>query len=146
VVKQRGFISADVEYVKHSGSKFSSNADAPTAEDKAYYKQLNGVIKDIYKGNINARIGGEVKFNTMMARLGFGYYGNPYKDAPAKASKMMLSTGLGYRNKGFFVDLAYTHLITKDFDVPYRLQNAETVYSTIDQTRQNVVATIGMKF
>lgn len=146
VTKQRGFITADVEYVKHSGSKFSSDAEEPTQDDKAYYKQLNNVIKDIYKGNINVRLGGEVKFNTIMGRLGFGYYGNPYKDAPAKANKMTLSGGLGYRNKGFFVDLTYVHLITNDFDVPYRLQNTATVYSTINQQRGNIVATLGVKF
>ena len=121
VTKQRGFVSADIEYVRHNGTKFSSDAEQPTQDEKTYYKQLNGVIKDIYKSNINVRIGGEIKFNTIMGRLGFGYYGNPYKDAPSKANKMTLSGGLGYRNKGFFVDLTYIHLITKDFDIPYRL-------------------------
>ena len=146
VTKQRGFISADIEYVRHSGSKFGSDAEEPTVDDKAYYKQLNGIIKDIYKGNINARIGGEVKFNTLMARIGFGYYGNPYKDAPTKANKMTLSTGLGYRNKGFFVDLTYVHRITKDFDIPYRLQNTETLYAGINQQAGNVIASVGVKF
>ncbi len=146
VTKQRGFISADIEYVRHNGTKFSSDAEEPTQDEKTYYKQLNGVIKDIYKGNINVRVGGEVKFNTVMGRLGFGYYGNPYRDAPSKANKMILSGGLGYRNKGFFVDVTYAHLITKDFDIPYRLQNAETVYADTRQQSGNVVATIGVKF
>ena len=146
VKKQRGFIAADIEYVKHSGTKFSSNAETPVDGDKAYYKELTSIVKDSYKGAINAKIGGEVKFNTIMARLGFGYYGNPYKDAPTKASKMVLSGGLGYRNKGFFIDVAYAHLITKDFDVPYRLQNAETVYANTNKTTGNVVATFGVKF
>jgi hypothetical protein len=146
VTKQRGFISADIEYVKHSSSKFKSNAEEPTADDKAYYKQLNGVVKDLYKGNINAKIGAEVKFNTIMARLGFGYYGNPYKDAPIKANKLVYSGGLGYRNKGYFVDLTYAYLNNKDFDVPYRLQNAETIYSSLKNTKHNIVATVGVKF
>jgi hypothetical protein len=146
VTKQRGFVSADIEYVRHNGTKFSSDAEEPTQDEKTYYKQLNGVIKDIYKGNINVRVGGEVKFNTIMGRLGFGYYGNPYKDAPSKANKMTLSGGLGYRNKGFFVDLTYVHLLTRDFDIPYRLQNAETVYANVKQQTGNVMATIGVKF
>jgi hypothetical protein len=146
VTKQRGFISADIEYVKHRGTKYSSNADQPTLDDKNYYSQLNSVIKDIYKGNINVRLGGEIKFNTIMGRVGFGYYGNPYKDAPAKANKMTLSGGLGYRNKGFFVDVTYVHRITKDFDIPYRLQNAETVYADVNQKNGNIMATIGVKF
>jgi hypothetical protein len=146
VTKQRGFVSADIEYVRHNGTKFSSDAEEPTQDENNYYKQLNGVIKDIYKGNINVRLGGEVKFNTLMGRVGFGYYGNPYKDAPANANKMTLSSGLGYRNKGFFVDLTYVHLLTKDFDIPYRLQNAETVYANVRQKTANIIATIGVKF
>ncbi len=146
VTKQRGFISADIEYVKHNSSKFGSDAEQPTESDKQYYSQLNSVVKDIYKGNINVKVGGEIKFNTIMGRLGFGYYGNPYKDAPTNANKMTLSGGLGYRNKGFFVDVTYVQLLNKDFDIPYRLQNAQTVYATINQPVSNVVATIGVKF
>jgi hypothetical protein len=146
VTKQRGFISADIEYVKHRGTKYNSNAEQPTLDDKTYYDQLNAVIKDIYKGNINVRVGGEIKFNTIMGRLGFGYYGNPYKNAPARANKMTLSGGLGYRNKGFFVDVTYVHRITKDFDIPYRLQNTETVYADVNQRAGNIMATIGVKF
>jgi hypothetical protein len=146
VTKQRGFVSADIEYVRHNGTKFSSDAEQPTEGEKIYYKQLNAVIKDIYKGNINVRVGGEVKFNTIMGRLGFGYYGSPYKDAPSKANKMILSGGLGYRNKGFFVDLTYAHLISKDFDIPYRLQNTQTVYADIKQKSGSIMATIGVKF
>ncbi len=145
VTKQRGFIAADIEYTNHGGSKFSSKSEKPSLEDEAYYNQLNGVVKDFYKSTINAKIGGEVKFNTIMARLGFGYYGNPYKDAPAKASKMVFSTGLGYRNKGFFADATYAYQITKDFDVPYRLQNAETVYANTRGNIGTISITIGVK-
>ena len=146
VTKQRGFISADIEYVNHKGSRFSSDAEQPTVDQQTYYKQLNAVVKDIYKGNINVRVGGEVKFNTIMGRLGFGYYGSPYKDAPTKANKLTMSGGLGYRNKGFFIDLTYVHLISKDFDIPYRLQNAQNVYSAVNGQRGNIAATVGVKF
>lgn len=146
VTKQRGFISADIEYVNHSGSRFSSDAEQPTVDEQAYYKQLNGVVKDIYKGNVNLRLGGEVKFNTIMGRLGFGYYGNPYKDAPVKSNMLTMSGGLGYRNKGFFIDLTYVHLVSKDFDIPYRLQNAQNVYAAINQQKGNIAATFGVKF
>ena len=146
VAKQRGFISADVEYVNHGGSRFSSEAEQPTVNEQAYYKQLNGVVKDIYKGNINLRLGGEIKLKTIMGRLGFKYYGSPYKDAPSKANMLTMSGGLGYRNKGFFIDLTYVHLVFKDFDIPYRLQNTQTVYAAIKQQRGNIAATVGVKF
>jgi hypothetical protein len=146
VTRQRGFLSADVEYVNHSGGRFKSDQQEQTSDEKIYYDQLNSVVKNIYRGNINVRVGGEIKFNTIMGRLGFGYYGNPYKDAPSNANKMTLSGGLGYRNKGFFIDVAYVHLITKDFDIPYRLENAQTTYAELKQQRGNAVLTFGVKF
>jgi hypothetical protein len=145
VTKQRGFIAADVEYINHGRSKFNSKDEKPSIEDEAYYKQLNGIIKDMYKPTINAKIGGEVKFNTVMARLGFGYYGNPYKDAPVSANKMVYSAGLGYRNKGYFFDVTYAYQIAKDFDVPYRLQNAETVYANTKGNVGAISVTVGVK-
>ncbi len=146
VTRQKGFISADIEYVHHKGSRFSSDNETVTDNEKTYYKALNRVVKKEYKGNFNFRVGGELKFNIIMARLGFAYYGNPYKDAAYKASRMLLSGGLGYRNKGFFVDLSYVHAISKDVSFPYRLEDRENTYATLKQTRGNIIATVGLKF
>ncbi len=146
VKKQRAFISADVEYVHHRGSGFSSNNEEPTEDEKNYYKALKKVVKAEYKGNFNFRVGGELKFNVFMARLGFAYYGNPYKDAAYKANRMLLSGGLGYRNKGVFVDLTYVHAISKDVSFPYRLEDRANTYATLKQQRGNIVATVGFKF
>ena len=146
VKKQKGFISADIEYVHHKGSRFSSDNETVTDEEKIYYKALNRVVKKDYKGNFNFRVGGELKFNIIMARLGFAYYGNPYKDAAYKASRMLLSGGLGYRNKGFFVDLTYVHAMSKDVSFPYRLEDRANTYATLKQDRGHIVATVGLKF
>jgi len=146
VKKQRGFITADIEYVRHTASRFSSDNEEVTPEEKAYYKSLNNVVKDYYKGTFNFRVGGELKFNTLMARLGFGYYGNPYKDNALKASQVLLSGGLGYRNKGFFVDLTYVHRVKKDVSFPYRLQDRANTFANLKQSTGNIVATVGVKF
>jgi hypothetical protein len=147
--RQKGFITADVEYVNYKGSRFGSDNTVntgSTANDETYYKQLNSVIKSEYKGNLNFKVGGELKFNTIMGRLGFAYYGNPYKDAPAKVNRMLLSGGLGYRNKGMFIDLTYVHAFTKDIDLPYRLEDRANTYASLKQQRGNIVATVGFKF
>lgn len=146
VTKQKGFITADIEYVHHKGSRFSSDNDEVTEKEKQYYKSLNNVVKSDYKGNFNFRVGGELKFNIVMARLGFAYYGNPYKNAPYKANQLLLSGGLGYRNKGFFIDLTYVHNMTKDVSFPYRLQDRANTYATLKEQRGNIVATAGFKF
>jgi len=146
VTRQKGFISADIEYVQHRGSRFSSDNEIVSDEEKVYYKSLNKVVKSNYKGNFNFRVGGELKFKIIMARLGFAYYGNPYKDKELKANRMLLSGGLGYRNKGFFVDLTYVHAMSKDVNFPYRLQDRANTYATLNQQRGNIVATVGVKW
>ncbi len=146
VKRQKAFITADIEYVHHKGSRFSSNNETPTTEEKAYYKDLNNVVKSLYKGTFNFRAGGELKFNTIMGRLGVAYYGNPYKDVPYKASRMLLSGGLGYRNKGIFIDLTYVYTIAKDADLPYRLEDRANTYASLKPQLGNVVATVGFKF
>jgi hypothetical protein len=146
VKRQRAFITADVEYVNHRGSRFNSNNEVPTAEEKAYYKELNNVVKGEYKGAFNFKVGGELKFNIIMARLGFAYYGNPYKEKELKANRMLLSGGLGYRHKGVFFDLTYVHSINRDVNFPYRLEDRANTYATVKNTRGNIMATVGVKF
>jgi len=146
VKRQKGFITADIEYVKHKGSRFSSNSETPTSNEEAFYKSLGKVIKENYKGAFNFRVGGELKFNIIMARLGFAYYGNPYKDPAFKANNMMLSGGLGYRNNGFFVDLTYAYMIKKNVDLPYRLEDRANTFSNIKQKQGNILLTVGVKF
>ncbi len=144
--KQRAFITADVEYVNHRGSRFSSDNENPTDAEKAYYKGLNSVVKGEYKGNFNFKLGGEVKFNTIMGRLGFAYYGSPYKDKQLKANRTLLSGGIGYRDKGIFLDLTYVHAISKDVSFPYRLEDRANTYASLKNTRGSIIATIGFKF
>jgi len=147
VKKQRAFISADIEYINHRSARFSVDEDTDENESKkTYYKALNNAVKDFYKGSFNFRVGGELKFNILMARLGFAYYTSPYKDGSLKANKMLLSGGLGYRNKGFFIDLTYVHNLSKDVHFPYRLEARDNTYASLKQTQGNISATVGVKF
>src|SRR5688500_10181915 len=90
VTQQKGFITADIEYVTHRSSRFRA---ADPGDDGDYYDAVNEGVKVSYKGAFNVRIGGELKFNTIMTRLGFSYYGNPYDDNQLKAHKMNVSGG-----------------------------------------------------
>jgi len=147
VTKQRGFLTADVEYVNYKVSSFSSDPETDTdTSTKGYLRQLNKVIDNAYKGAMNFRVGGELKFTTIMVRLGAAYYGNPYKDIHGeKGSKLNLSGGLGYRNKGFFVDLTYIQAINKDVNFAYRLQNSPYSGAALKSSAGNVLLTVGFK-
>ncbi len=144
--KQRAFISADIEYINHRGSRFDNSSDETTEEEEAYNKALNKVVKHEFKGTFNFKVGGEIKFHTVMGRLGFAYYGNPYKDKALKANRTLLSGGIGYRNKGFFIDLTYVRNITKDVNFPYRLEDRANTFASVKQQQGNVIMSFGIKF
>ena len=148
VRKQKGFLTADIEYVNYKNSSYTTDPDGDnTQETKDYLKLLNKTIDNTYKGAFNFKAGGELKFTTIMARLGVAYYGNPYKDLGhnEKGNRFLLSGGLGYRNKGIFVDLTYVHTMGKDVHFAYRLQNTPYAGASIKSTTGNAVLSVGFK-
>jgi hypothetical protein len=140
VKKQKGFITADVEYVDYKSASFKT---VDTEDATNYYPELNNVIDGEYKSALNVRLGGELKFNTLMVRLGGAYYSNPYQNE--KASRVKIGGGLGYRHKGVFIDLTYVHSLNKDVNYPYRLQENAFYPASIKNNAGNVIATIGFK-
>src|SRR5262249_19634824 len=103
--QQKGFVTADVEYTTNSSARFhSSGEDAP---DNGYFEAINSTVRNYYKGNFGARLGGEMKFDILMARAGLAYYSSPYRDGSLDANRLYVSGGLGWRNRGMFVDLTY---------------------------------------
>lgn len=147
VRKQKGFLTADIEYVNYKASSYTTDPEGDNSQTtKDYFKSLNKAIDNAYKGTFNFRAGGELKFTTIMARLGMAYYGNPYKDiAGEKGSRFQLTGGLGYRNKGMFIDLTYVHTMGKDVHFAYRLQNRPYSGAGLKQTGGNAVVTVGFK-
>lgn len=143
--KQRAFISADIEYVNYRGSRFSALGEIADPVLDAYYKELNSTIKDYYKGNINLKLGGELKFDPWMFRAGIAYFGSPYSDQQLKANITQLSGGLGYRNNGMFIDITYAYSINKDVNFPYRLNDKPNTFAELNNKKGNILTTIGFK-
>ena len=144
VTQQKGFITADIEYATYKSSRFSA-ADETMGEN--YYDDVNTAVKQIYKNAFNFRIGGELKFKTLMTRLGFARYAKPYKESNLKGRRMNISGGLGYRNKGMFLDLTYVHSLNKDVHFPYRLEAPRSnTFATLNESNGNVLLTLGLKF
>jgi hypothetical protein len=143
VTRQRAFISADVEYLNYASSSFSESGGQSSS---GYFGQLNNTINNQFSSAINIKLGGELKFNTWMFRGGFGYFSNPYKDKSIKGSKMNISGGLGYRNKGKFIDLTYVHQLAKDVYFPYRLEGNQYFPVNGNGVIGNIILTLGLKF
>ena len=143
VVMQKGFITADVEYTNYKWMKFEP---FDNSTDANWYLPQNQIINSIYKEAINIRIGGEIKFKTLMARAGVGYYGSPYKDSKLNANKTTISGGLGYRDKGFFVDVSYVHRLNKDVNFPYRINPPKAnTFASLKENGGYFLLTFGIK-
>jgi len=142
---QKGFLTGDIEFVNYKGARYS-------AQDKSdnglvtYYNTVNDAIKSYNKGNINVKIGGELKFDPVMARLGLAHYGSPYAQSVLKAGRTVLSGGLGYRQHGIFIDLSYAYTIIQDVQFPYRLNDLANTFAMIKGGKSNIALTFGVKF
>jgi hypothetical protein len=145
VTKQKGFLTADVELVNYGGTRYSASSTNGSTDDFEYYDDLNDVIKSRYQTALNVKLGGELKFNTIMARAGFAYLSSPYSDKQLQGSRMLVSGGAGYRNKGFFIDLTYVHGFIKQSDVPYYLNDKPNPIADGKNSRGNVALTFGVK-
>lgn len=145
---QKGFLTADIEYVNHRGSRFIQQTGGGDSDPdlKDYYNSLNDVIKSYYKGAFDFRVGAELKFSPIAVRLGAAYYGSPYDDKAIKANRVMIAGGVGYRNYGMFIDLTVSQFFNKDVNFPYRLNDKANTFATLKNQRTNVLLTVGIKF
>ncbi len=143
-----GFISADLEVVNYAGTRFYANTYDKASTD--YYNNLNATIKDIYKTNVNFKIGSEIKLDgNWMARAGFGYYGSPYRqdltdlngNVVVKPSKITVSGGIGYRTNRNFVDFTIVNINNTDAVLPYRLLDKPNVFA--NNTANHLMFNIG---
>lgn len=143
--KQRGFVTADLEYVNYRGARFSQVSEDPDPAYDSYLKFANETNKLYLQGALNARAGAEIKFAPWAIRAGLAYYGNPYADVPVKAQRMLFSGGIGYRYEGMFIDLTYAYTMNKDLQFPYRLNDVPNTFATWNNNRGQIMATVGVK-
>ncbi len=152
VKSQKGFISADIEYIDYR--RATMNAQTNNNADKQYFQDLNNAIDNVFKSAVNARIGGELKFETVMVRAGVAYYGSPYTSRffyanpgdAVNAGRTSISGGLGWRNKGIFIDLACVYQMFNDGYYPYELDANDFDMAKLKSTNLNVMMTVGFKF
>lgn len=137
----KGFISADVEWINYNGMKYRYDNSFSGAE-----QIVNNAIQNTYKDAVNVRIGGEARLDQIALRAGYSYYGNPYEDYNDGASQTA-SLGLGYRGKGFFLDVAAQIAFAKDIDMTHTLARTSAI-PTAEITRRNtqISMTAGFRF
>lgn len=143
-----GFITVDYEYMDYASMKmrfkngFSTDRDDTDARNEA--------IRSTYQGASNIRIGGELKLHVIAFRLGYANYGSPYKNSAFDGARQYYTGGVGYRNRGFYMDLGLVYGTSKRQEQPYVLDDVSFYQdpspASIKTTSTNVLATFGWKF
>lgn len=137
---EEGLISANIEFVDYSSMRITQTNHTKSDQDKQ-----TETIKSKYQGALNLKLGGEYIFSPqLLVRAGYNYKGSPYKNY--ESTKQTVSAGLGYRVNNVYVDLAYQNQLYKQEYVPYQSDTNPTQAALIENTRNNVLLTLGVKF
>ena len=137
IIGNIGLISADYEMVDYS-----------TAKLDAYdynFKEENASISNSYTIAHNIRLGTEWRYNIFSFRAGAKYSTSPYQNDINDGSKLGFSGGVGFREKWFFMDLAYAYSNMKD---DYFFYNSDGIYAdpVANSTRNHsILMTVGAK-
>lgn len=147
ILGKNGFVSVDYEFTNHRSTRF--NFDGETTAEIALQNEYNQKIKNQFAAASNVRAGIELKFDQLMLRGGFGYFGSPYKNKAIQGDRTNISAGIGYRFGKTFVDFAVVNSSFKSSEKPYEISNWPGYTAATTATTQNNfttgVVTIGWK-
>jgi hypothetical protein len=138
IIGKIAVISADYEYVDYSRAELKGY-------DYGFYNE-NAAIKSKYEKSQNIRVGGEYKLGQLAFRAGYSFYGSPFVSGVNDGKKNYYTGGLGYRDKNFFVDLAYVYSSSKEDYYLYRSENVQVNPVKNKYITNNVLLTIGLRY
>jgi hypothetical protein len=141
-IQKIALLSADYEFVDYSMAKFSQTGDGYD------YSAKNDNIRNSLKSTSNFRVGGELRLDKLYLRGGYGYYGKAF--APGEDNANMdynaISGGIGFREKGFSLDLGYTHMGSSQVYYLYPLDsNFEPARANITTDQNMFTLTLAYK-
>jgi hypothetical protein len=141
-IKKKGFITADIESLNYSKTKYGAGTDGIS------YSSDNEKINSLYQSVINLRLGGEFRYNQFRFRSGFSHMPEPFKSEQNGVSRVVqsVSGGAGYRAEKFYVDMAVIHSQGNNSYRPYRVNSSTSPLVTYDQRNTNVLLTLGFPF
>lgn len=138
-VGKMGLISADYELINYGSARLQSlNGDYDFATE-------NNATKSFYTTTGNLKLGTEWRLNQFKVRAGYSYFGNPLNNTlNADKSFTTYSLGAGYKNSGFFMDVAYN--LTLKSDSYYLYDAALTEPVTTNNKIHRITTTVGFRF
>lgn len=141
-LQKNGFITGDVEFLSFSNSKYKSQVDTIS------YDSENSVIKSLYAGAINIRLGGEYRHEKLRFRTGFAFFGEPFLEPQNDVARTIsqFSTGFGYRTDTFYLDAALILSAGKNSYRPYSVPGQFSPLVNIDNNATQFMVTLGLPF
>lgn len=120
ILGKYGFISADYEYVTYNTMRYQFENYPATQRD------YNNMVKSLYRAASNFRAGIELRFDRLMLRGGYGFYGTPFRNQLYMSNRNDVSFGIGYRFAQSFIDFALTKSYYTTNEQPYVLPQGYT--------------------
>jgi hypothetical protein len=143
IFNENGFITADVEYVDYSDTKFNFTYQSDDVADREYQEEVNDEIDAIYNSAINIRVGGEFVVDVFRFRAGYQRLGSPFTTGGDDRS--VFSGGLGLRGNKAYLDLGFAFSTMSEGYQPYLIRDTYQQRVNKDIDRAQVSVTVGFK-
>ncbi|MFZ6011059.1 MAG: OmpP1/FadL family transporter [Bacteroidota bacterium] len=138
-ISKLGFITADVEFVNYTKSKYGSKIAAD-------FNNENSLIRVEYQPVVNYRIGAEYRYNIFRARAGYSFMADPFRRSDEVSRDIQIfSGGLGMRTKDYYIDLASMVSNTEGRRVPYTVSGPDPV-ANLKLSTLSFLVTVGFIF
>ncbi len=145
VIGKKGLVSIDYEIVDFSTIKLRNGGSY-----NYQFTSENSDIAEAYKSVGNLHIGGEYRVtDNVSLRAGYENYPSAFKsyalekEQPnSNANYSALSAGMGFRQGGFFADIAYKHGLNEEHNTLYNGSNL----AKYDMKANNFILSLGFKF
>jgi len=139
---RKGFITGDIEHKNFGRTSYRAQGMDNRFDDD------NQIMRDLYTATTNVRLGGEFRHNKLRARAGYNFMPDPFRSVQNGVSRSIqsFSAGVGYRERKFFIDLAYVVSIGKSSYRPYLVDNLPAPLLTTNQTISQLLVTMGWPF
>jgi len=142
-----GLISADYEFINYASARLSNGLDG--YEFQAENDDLKAEMKSV--GNL--RLGAEVRMGGLYLRGGYSYYGSPFQDGTLNedSDSNGFSTGIGYRQDRFYVDVSMVWLNSYEAymmypDDPRNPREYSSDAVNLNTKDRYLAMTVGLKF
>jgi long-subunit fatty acid transport protein len=137
VVNKNALLNAEYEYVDYTNAQLNSSPNV--------FTDVNNTIRSKYTSAGNIRMGGEIRMDPLAFRVGYAFYGSPFKNGEnVNANRTSYTAGIGFRENDYFIDFAYVFTKYTAYDYLYDPSIVSSVKN--DYKNSSFMLTCGVKF